>query len=320
MARMPIAAVFLLSLGLLFPQTASAGDCCSDGLTCGDGCTDGCGEGVFSSCLSGGALSWLHKSDHCLSEFISPMTNPVFFEDPRTLTEARFIYMNHGIPQSLGGHQVQLLAMQVRAALTDNLSIIATKDGFVMSNNGLVHDGWADVAAGLKLNVFKDYQSQTVVSIGGTYEMPVGSPRALQGNGDGEFHLFATGGTEILDNTHWISGSGFRLPVDGSAESTVWYWSNHLDRKLGNSNLYLLTECNWYHWMSGGNTPIPVDGLDLINLGSNSVANQDVVTGALGVKYKPTINTEIGFAWEVPLTSQRDILKDRFTIDWILRY
>jgi hypothetical protein len=184
-----------------------------------------------------------------------------------------------------------------------------------------VRDGWADIAAGLKLNVYKDVCSQTIVSVGATYEMPTGSPRALQGNGDGEFHLFASGGTELAEDVHWISGSGFRLPVDTDAESTVWYWSNHVDRKLGDTGFYLLGETNWYHWIDDGDTfPAPVEGLDLINLGSVGVDGNDIVTGALGVKYKPTANTEIGFAWEVPLTDRRDILNDRFTIDWILRY
>lgn len=72
--------------------------------------------------------------------------------------------------------------------------------------------------------------------------------------------------------------------------------------------------------MSGGNTALPVEGLDLANLGSNVVDGNDIVTGAIGVKYKPSPNTEIGFAYEVPLTDRRDILKDRYTIDWIFRY
>ncbi len=47
---------------------------------------------------------------------------------------------------------------------------------------------------------------------GFTFEMPVGTPKALQGNGDGEFNLFVTGGTQIMDNGHWISAAGIRLP------------------------------------------------------------------------------------------------------------
>ncbi|MFN8708839.1 MAG: hypothetical protein ACK50J_19330, partial [Planctomyces sp.] len=267
-----------------------------------------------------GILS-LKKSDHCFDDFISPMTNPVFFEDPRTLTEARLIYLNHNVPGALGGGNVQLFAMQLRAALTDDLSIIATKDGYAISDTPLVDDGWADVSAGLKLNVYKSVETQTIASVGTTYEIPMGSNRTLQGNGDGEFHFFATGGTEILESTHWISATGLRLPVDQNDESTLMYWSNHLDRKIGNTGFYFLGECNWYHWLAdGGAFPLPVEGLDLFNLGSTGVDNNNIVTGALGVKYKPSGNTEIGAAWEVPLTDREDILKDRFTVDYIFRY
>ena len=63
-----------------------------------------------------------------------------------------------------------------------------------------------------------------------------------------------------------------------------------------------------------------MEGLDLFNLGSRGVDNNDIVTGALGIKYKPSSNVELGFAWEVPLTDRRDILDDRFTMDVIFRY
>jgi len=268
------------------------------------------------------SVGLIAPSDHDFDDFISPMTNPVFFEDPRTLTEARFIFMNHHVPGALGGGDVQLYALQLRAALTENLSLIATKDGFIVSDNPLINDGWGDVAAGLKYNVYKSAEYQEILSVGATYEMPVGSSQALQGNGDGEFHLFASGATQLGCNWHYMTASGFRLPVDTVAESSVWYWSNHLDRKLGDSGFYLFGEANWYHWMASGNTftLAQVEGLDLFNLGTVGVTNNDIVTGALGVKYKPNAGLELGLAYELPLTDRQDILQNRLTFDCILRY
>ena len=182
---------------------------------------------------AGSWAGWLVPSDPCFSEFISPITNPTFFEDPRTLTELRFIYARHKVPAPALGGTVNVFLLQARAALTENLSVIATKDGFMTSSNPLIDDGWFDVAAGLKYNLFSDAETQELLSAGVTFELPVGSRASQQGNGDGLFHLFLTGGTEFGNNNHWISGSGFLLPADGSAESTVWYWSNHFDRKLG---------------------------------------------------------------------------------------
>ena len=59
--------------------------------------------------------------------------------------------------------------------------------------------------------------------------------------------------------------------------------------------------------------------MDIINLGSTGVAGNDIVTGAVGMKYKPSVYQEIGVAWEVPVTDRRDILENRLTVDWIVR-
>jgi hypothetical protein len=287
------------------------GDTCD---TCCDTCCDGCRAG-----LCGG---WILPSDHCFSDFISPMTNPVFFEDPRTLTEARLIYLRHKVPLTALGGEINLVALQLRAALTDRLSLIATKDGYATSTNPLIDDGWADVALGLKYNLYADYELQRLLSLGATYELPVGSTRTLQGNGDGLFHLFLTGGTAIGERNHWISGSGFLLPADRSAESSLWYWSNHFDRRLGDTNFYFLTEFNWYHYMGAGEAfdLAPIEGGDLFNFGTVGVAGNDIVTGAIGVKFKPSHHLELGVAWEVPLTERRDVLDNRLTVDCIFRY
>ncbi|MFO1001971.1 MAG: hypothetical protein U0936_16675 [Planctomycetaceae bacterium] len=309
-------------------------DCCSDGCAAeavcdaNDGCADdGCGEScstLFGNCGNSSLLDLtglLHKSDHCFDDFISPMTNPLFFEDPRTLTEARLIFANHRLPGNLGGHSAQLYAMQLRAAINEDVSLIATKDGFIVSDNPILNDGWADIAAGLKFNLYKDVEAQQLLSAGATYEAPFGTPRALQGNGSGEFHMFTSGAAQILDSYHLISGLGLRLPADQAAESTSMYWSNHLDRRIGNSKFYLLGEANWYHWLvNGGATPANFEGIDLINLGSTGVAGNDLVTLAIGGKYKPSGNTEIGIAWEVPASNRQDIMLDRLTVDWIIRY
>lgn len=253
------------------------------------------------------------------------MTNPVYFEDPRTLTEARLIFIHHNLPSLLNGavpaSDIQILALQVRAALSDDLSIIATKDGFVFAGSDApLDDGWANIALGLKYNLWKDASSQRILSAGVTFEMPTGTPRSLQGRGDGLFDLFLTGGAQIGNYSHVISAAGFILPSDRSANSSLFYWSNHFDTKL-RDRLYSFIEFNWYHWMGSGDNGIPgVEGLDFFNLGSSGVAGNDIVTGAFGFKIKPTVLQEIGIAWEVPLTERRDIIDNRLTADWIIRY
>ena len=296
-----------------FGQSGSACGCATTNNGCG-GCDAGCGESLFGRGL-------IKRSDHAFSDFISPMTNPVFFEDPRNVTEARGIFFQHKVPLAAGGGDVQLYAVQLRARLSENVSLIATKDGYVKSTNPLVDDGWADLAAGLKFNLIRDVANQALLSGGFTFELPTGEADPLQGNGDGELNLFLTGAKKIGCRSHWITAGGFRIPMNSTDESLSSYFSTHFDVQV-RPKMYLLTELNWYHWLQAGQDgPIPgVEGLDVINLGSPGVAGNDIVTSAAGLKFKPSKHQEIGVAFEFPLTERRDILDNRLTVDWIVRY
>ena len=75
--------------------TATAGDATTLG-DYGSGAMDGAASDTCcEECREGLCGGWILPSDHCFDDFISPMTNPVFVEDPRTLTEARLIYLRH---------------------------------------------------------------------------------------------------------------------------------------------------------------------------------------------------------------------------------
>ncbi len=286
-------------------------------------CDSSCGSLCDAfGCDAGGLLGLgiVKPSDHCFDDFISPMTNPVFFEDPRTLSEVRFIFINHELPAALGGNSVQVYAMQVRAALTERLSLIATKDGLIYTQSPVLDSGYADVAAGLKYNLYRDACAGRLLSTGFTYEIPMGSNRSLQGNGNGEFHFFVTGGTRIGDKAHWISASGLREPADTNLENRIWYWSNHFDRQIGDRPLYAFTEVNWYNYLSSGTAFGPVEGGDLFNLGAQGVTGNDLVTQAVGLKARPRRNIEAGIAYEYPLTARQGLLENRLTADLIFRF
>lgn len=112
---------------------------CATSAACSSACDECC-----DSLLGYGIIK---PSDHCYDCFISPISNPFFFEDPRTLTEARFIYAHHKLPGTLGGGDLDVVALQLRAALTDRLSIVAAKDGFVFAGSDApLDDGWNDVS------------------------------------------------------------------------------------------------------------------------------------------------------------------------------
>ncbi|MCR9292345.1 MAG: hypothetical protein NXI32_06470 [bacterium] len=301
--------------------------CDTSGIVCDSGCDSlaGCGEAGLLGNL-------LKPSDHCFDDFISPMINFVFFEDPRTLTELRPIYVSHYVPDTIGngipaGGDVQLYAAQFRIALTDRLSLIAVKDGFIVDNTdgalgNLLSDGWADVTAGLKYNLIRNAETGTLGSVGLTYELPIGSTRSLQDIGDGEFHMFATGGQRLLGgNAHVLSSVGYRLPLDGAVQSQAIHWSNHLDVRV-TEKIYLFTELAWWHWTkdASAGAPLGVSGQDLFNLFANDVVGNDLVTQNVGVKLKPRRSIEAGLAYEFPLTKFKDVIDSRIQAELILRY
>ena len=288
--------------------------CNSCGDACGGSCNACCDSGIFGRGL-------IKRSDRAFDNFISPMTNPIFFEDPRSLTEAHAFFMQHRVPQAAGGGSVQVYAVQLRARLNDYVSLIATKDGYITSSNAFVNDGWADLSAGLKFNLVRDVANQRLVSAGFTFELPTGEADPLQGNGDGELNLFLTGGKQLGCRAHWLSATGIRVPMNNTDESQSMYWSNHLDYQV-RRGVYLLSETNWYHWTRAGvDGPLPgLEGLDLINLGNPGVSGNDIVTTAAGIKFKRNGKNEIGFAFEFPLTERRDIIDNRITADWNIRY
>jgi hypothetical protein len=298
-------------------EASGCGNCHQSGFGSNLG---GCASG--DACGKSRLLGFIAPSDNRFSDFVSPMTNPVYFEDPRNLTEARVIFLNHQIPGAVaGGGTAQLLATQFRVALNKRLSIIATKDGYIFNDSRPGINGWANVNAGLKYNIYANPDLQRLLSAAVIYELPVGSTHALQGNGDGVFDLTLTGGTQVGRLSHFVTAGGFRLPTDPNQQNDIFWWSTHIDRRLKNRPLYGFFETNLYHYLSNANGGIPgVGGLDLFNLGSPGVAGTTIVTGALGAKYRFGEMNELGVAFEAPLTAKQDILNNRIQVDLILRY
>jgi hypothetical protein len=261
-------------------------------------------------------------SDHCFDRFISPISNPFFFEDPRSLTEARGIFLDNSLPNTVGSGDAQVWAGQLRGRVTDRLSLIAPRLAYwqVNSAGGGNPRGFMAAPVGFKYNFVRDVERQLLISGGITYFIPATDPN-LPPPGSGDFHFYLTGGAQIYDRGHWLSGTGFRIPSNNNWGTQLWYWSNQWDYELPN-HIYPLVGLNWYHWMRSANlnAPIPVTGLDLLNLPTGGVAGSNVVTGLAGMKWKPSGHLEVGGGYEFPLTQNRDVLSNRIYFDVILRY
>ncbi len=284
-------------------------------------CCDDCESCCDNYCDCQRILGML-PSDHCFDRFVSPLSNPFYFEDPRSLTEVRGIFIDNSLPNFLGGGDAQVWAAQARGRVSERWSVIAPRIGYLQVNQagGGAPTGYLSTPVGAKYNFIRDVENQFLVTAGLTYFIP-GSADAFSNLGDGDFHFFLTGGKEIFDYGHWLSASGFRIPTNSNWGTQLWYWSNQWDYEIA-QGWYPLCGVNWFHWMrsAGLNSGSNVTGLDLINIPVTGVAGQNVVTGVVGLKYKPNPHVELASGFEFPLTDRTDILRNRLYVDAIFRY
>ncbi len=266
----------------------------------------------------------MFRSDHEFDDFISPVTNPVWFEDPRSLTQVRGVFINQrfkNVP-AVGTGDAQVYGLQAWLALNERFSIVAPKDGWVeLQSNGILGNqhGWADIATGFKYVVVRDPCAQFLLSTGMIYEWSNGTSSVLQGNGDGVFNFFVSTAKGWGD-THFMGTAGWHLPSDGAAETESVFLSLHLDQKL-TDKLYALVEMNAIQYVDDGKAlPVNFEGGDLINLGATSVSGQSVITAAVGGAYKWSESVILSAAWEFPMTDREDLLDNRVTATLTWRY
>jgi len=279
-------------------------------------------------------------SPNWLDTTISPVANPIYFEDAKITSEVRPIYMYHFLPDTfdfyggsvpLGG-VVQVMAVQARYAVTDRLAIIATKDGYVQfqPDHTLAHKyGWADLAAGLKYALMDDRDHELLVTPGLTVTVPTGSTDVWQGHGSGEENIFVSAekgfDRPYLDKFHVLANVGFRVPNDFSQNTAQFHYSLQLDyyvhqyfipffalngdTVLSNGSQKLL-----------GSVPLNTEGYDLINFGSTQAAGATQLTVGGGFRSRIVKDVDIGAAYEAGIVDPVGIFDSRVTVDVIWRF
>lgn len=264
-----------------------------------------------------------------LSEMISPVSNPVNFEDPRIQSELRPIFLYHelGDDFATAGGDVRVYALQARLALTERLAFIATKDGYIDFNPDQTleeGEGWANVAAGFKYAFYKDEASATVTTAGLRYEIPIGEHEVLQGNGDGVVNPFFSGATR-LGMVNAMAGAGVRVPINDD-DSMLFDADIHFDVPVGDIGigiLYPVFEMNLVQVLSSGNRiPIADEGADVINIGASESSGKGIVTAATGFRLRLSKNIDAGFVYQVPVTrgAGSNLFDWRITTDLIWRF
>ncbi len=280
----------------------------------------------------GKCTEWF-KSDHAFDGFISPVTNPLLFEDPRSLTEVRPIFMYQQVPSSQAdfhGGNIYYYGLQARLAVTDRLSFVFNKlGGITLSPNGSsLYDGgtgFAELWLGPKYTIIRNENTGSLLAGGVQFQIPIGSSSVYQNTGSLSVVPYLTYGQNFcrdwkIGSFNTLIGTGYSFATD-SVRSDYYYLSAHLDLDVLNKHkFYPLVEMNWLYYTKNGNgLPVATEGRDLFNLGGQA-KNTGMITAAFGGRYKITECAQVGAAFEFPLAGPRDIFQYRVTLDFILRY
>lgn len=275
-------------------------------------------------------------------ETIRPVTSPTLVDSPDTSTSIHPIFIHQTHPDFLSttagkvpaGGDFQVYALALEYAFNKDLSLIATKDGYIDFNPDKTlskEEGWADLAAGLKY-VFKR-TDDLVASAKLVVELPTGDDEVWQGNGDGNIQP-AVAAVKTIGKLQLQGTVGYMQAISDE-ESSSLYDSWHVSYEIA-PGLHPLVELNHLHvtdagdggkrfdvHASGGVPSIAqFEGGDLVNLGAaNADDNADFVSLAFGLRYQACKAASIGVAYEFPLTDSEDSLMDsRITADilWTL--
>jgi hypothetical protein len=288
--------------------------------------------------LNAGTGGTCCTGDDWKDQLISPVGNPIYFEDARITTEARPIFMEHFLPRQfryaggqlpLGG-DVQVYALQLRAALTERLAFIATKDGYIQfrPNHTLGHShGWADLAAGFKYALIEKPDDQLLITPGFTVTIPTGTERVFQGHGYGEENLFVSA-VKGFDNLHLTGNLGVIIPNSFEKNTAQMHYSVMADYTMCRYFIPFFV-FNGYTVLSDGKdqnhqslnaVPLNSEGYDLINFGSSQARGTTQLTAGCGFRSKIVKHVDFGFAYEAGLSDNDGIFESRLTADLIFRF
>ena len=264
--------------------------------------------------------------------YVPPVSNPLFNESPYITTELRPMWLRQGVPSMVAGLPVDgtinVLALQARVALNDRLAIIATKDGYADLDFDATltdDDGFANIALGFKYALLNRPADEAIVTFGLQYEAPSGNlienttgTRLQGGRSDGYFNMFLSGSKRIGD---WglQANVGLNQAVDTDVNTSMFHSAFHTDLELV-SGFFPFLEWNVFAVVDDATrtAALPVEGTDLVNLGSTAAGTVATVAG--GFRYQLMDHVMVGWAYEVPMTARKDLFDWRSTLDFVLYY
>jgi hypothetical protein len=331
------------------PFTGDLGGGSNEAYNCGQTAVSKSGGGLFAQTqeavagIPGTVGGWFNtggrnflQSDHCFDVFSSPVTNPFYFQDPRALTQIKPLMVYNQVPNhnpAFQGGQVWWFGVTGSVAVTDWFSVVINKLGFVdvhphTTANGINNTtGFSEFSFGPQFTFLRSESTKTVMAAGLLFDLPIGSNSAFQSTGDLSlvpYLSFAQNfGKNAYGSFNYMSGFDYSFATDNQ-RNDFFIWSNHLDFDvLDLHKIYPMVELNWLHYTTNGHhTPqfYGFGGDDLMNFGSQGIAGHNMLSIAVGGRYKFAEWLQLGAAAEFPLVNQHDIQGFRVTVDLIFRY
>jgi hypothetical protein len=272
-------------------------------------------------------------SDRDFEYFASPVTNPFLFEDPRALTEIRPILIYQKIPseqQVFQGGNAWFFGTQARIAFTDRISFTMNKIGlqsFNPADTSLVNSeyGLSELWLGPKFTIIRDTEAHRLLAAGATFQIPIGSDKVYQDTGNLSIVPYVSYAQTLCHTPagalNLMANTGYSIATNHD-RSDYFYASAHLDLDVMDLHrFYPLLELNYFVYTTDGQARpgFGSEGRDLANIGSDAKGS-NLMTWALGGRFKISESAQIGAAFELPLMGNRDLFRYRFTMDFILRF
>ena len=251
---------------------------------------------------------------------VRPLTAPYFHEDSFVTTDFRAWWVRHHFySDTIGGHAT-VAALQVRVAITQQLQLVAYKDGHTRFSGTMGGEsGWNDVGAGLKWAFLQDWDRELHAAVGLGYELSLGDEAVLQntqtlrlwGSVNKSFDRLHLGAT-----ANYLKANNRSAGALGNADMLTGHL--HADYFV-NAWFSPVIEMNAYWVTNAGPVDAPFSGVDAVSIGGGK--NEDTYTIAVGGEFRPFEDgLALRAAYETQIFSSRSLFGHRWTLSAVFEF
>ncbi|MFT3784602.1 MAG: hypothetical protein QM770_00360 [Tepidisphaeraceae bacterium] len=251
------------------------------------------------------------KTQAAEDKFVMPVTDPYFHESSFVTSDVRAWAIYHSLDSKLGIDHATVYAAQVRLALTDDIQLVAYKDGYTDFGGGYEASGYNDIGAGLKWNFLHDYKNNLHAAAGLGYELALGDPSVL--SNDDEYRAWVSV-DKGFGKLHLGAVANLRIGDDNFGDADVFTFHGHVDYYV-NKWFSPVAEINYY---------VPFNTDSGLTFGPADVANLDshrqTLNVGVGAEIRPMDNLGIRAAFQVPVGSSVDVYGWRCTLSAVYSF